>query len=143
MKKLFISLGITLLIGSHSVNAATKGDCKDPNFDNLGSSSIYNELENLARFSGFHSFPSPAPAGLMGYGANPDSICYDIVATYFTHKASKKDYVMYTTHDDYCDGGNTFGVIIDMHIYNSKKLEDSIVADIGDSDVVCTKKKRK
>jgi len=59
------------------------------------------------------------------------------MATYLKHNKSGKTYVMFTTHDDYCDGGNTQGLIIDMEIYGQRKLEDAVVADIGDSGVYC------
>ena len=46
---------------------------------------------------------------------------------------------MFTTHDDYCDGGNTMGVIVDMDLYKSdgETMEEAIVADVGDSEVYC------
>jgi hypothetical protein len=47
---------------------------------------------------------------------------------------------MFTTHDDYCDGGNTIGIVFDMEIYKQRKLKESIVGEIGDSEFYCLKK---
>ncbi|MCO4756284.1 MAG: hypothetical protein KC478_17520, partial [Bacteriovoracaceae bacterium] len=70
------------------------------------------------------------------FGVAPN-LCHDVMATYLKHKASGKTYVMFTTHDDYCDGGNTIGIIVDMKLYSQQKLEEAVVAQIGDSEVYC------
>ena len=126
---------LALLVGSMSQGST---NCKDSNF---------NDLEGKT---------SPlAPAAVGDYFGRPPSICYDLNAEYLKHKPSGKVYVIYTTHKDYCDGGNTSGIIVDLGKYRDlglsypttsvdfdgehyrKWMENSIVADISDSQIYC------
>jgi len=127
-----------------SLNVYATENCKDPNFDNLIGEN-YSKLRFHKRFVKYAKFKSPAPAGLFGsfFGdeESNNTICFDMTAHYFTHYITKKNYVMFTTHDDYCDGGNVRGLIVDMEKYRrGKKLKESVVAAIGDGEVGCVKK---
>lgn len=115
--------------------------CKDKNFEGLEANS-YGDLRYEAGFENFVSYNSPMPAGLFQDYFDYDGIeiCYDVQAHYFSHTASGKDYVMFTTHDDYCDGGNTYGIVVDMELYRHQRmLKDSVVAEVGDSELYCVK----
>jgi hypothetical protein len=124
----------TLFI-SYSILAADK--CKDLNFKGLELGENYDQLKYHNRFSLLFEADSPAPAGFSDYFGNGPELCFDVMATYLKHNFSGKSYLMYTTHDDYCDGGNTSGVILDMDLYSKHNLENAIVADISDSAVYC------
>jgi hypothetical protein len=132
MKKLIILL---TLVMSYSTLAATK--CKDKNFKGLEFGENYDQLKYRNRFTLLYEAASPAPAGYSDYFGTAPELCFDVMATYLKHNTSGKTYLMYTTHDDYCDGGNTSGIILDMDLYTQQNLEGSIVADIGDSEVNC------
>lgn len=55
--------------------------------------------------------------------------CIEIMDVDVYQGQSGKIYVELTTNDDPCDGGNTFGIILD--------LNNQIVGEIGDSDYYC------
>jgi hypothetical protein len=133
---------IVVLVLSFSMLANAKPrlqtNCLDSNFNGIDTELKYSKLQYLKRFQLLYSGPSPAPAGLYPLNVG-DYICFDTTATYLKHKPSNKVYIMFTSGSDYCDGGNTGGVIIDLETYISKKLDESVVANIGDGDVVCRK----
>ena len=131
MKKL---IAIALMVTSLS----TFADCIDKNLRNMKGVDWYSQLEYLNRFTKVLEIDSPAPAGFEDYFGAGKDICRDTTATYLRHKSGTM-YVMYTTHDDYCDGGNTIGIMINMDTYRNEdiNLEKSIVGDIGDSEFYC------
>ena len=112
-------------------------DCKDKNFNGLELGIEYNKLQYHKRFKKLYEGDSPAPVGYDDFFGDKDSLCKDVMATYLKHYKSDTTYIMYTTHEDYCDGGNTIGIIIDYKKYQSSTFEDAIVAEIGDSGVYC------
>lgn len=132
MKNLVIL--ITLLT---SFSAFATENCKDSNLNNVEGAIHYDEVKNNKDFTLLFEADSPAPAGFSEYFGTAPELCFDVMATYLKHNKSGKTYLMYTTHDDYCDGGNTTGIVIDMSLHSKQKLEESIVADIGDSEFYC------
>ena len=124
-----------LVLGSFSSFA--KDNCTDKNLNGIKIGETYNQLQYHKRFKLLFESDSPAPAGFSDYFGSGSELCHDVKATYLKHNPSGKTYVMFTTHDDYCDGGNTTGIMIDMVLYGKHKLEDAIVGDIGDSEFYC------
>ena len=114
-------------------------NCKDSNLNGLGVVGDYDKLQFRNRFKLLLKVDSPAPAGIepLSFG---DQICYYTQATYLKH-SSGKVYVMYTTHDDSCDGGNTQGAMVDIQTYRGEQsIEKAVVAYIGDAQFSCVAK---
>ena len=138
------SVLFALLSISFTLHAST--ECKDKNLNGLGDKiDFYYELKTLDTFEYLGEFESAAPAGIQDTFGSGDNTCREVKATYFKY-IDGTNYAIYTTHDDYCDGGNTIGVMINMSLYQSVfsyrrhgalKIEDSIVAYIGDSEIEC------
>jgi hypothetical protein len=137
MKTIMVVLALSLSLFAHA-NPGVQTNCLDSNFNGIEVGLNHSKLQYLNRFQLLYSGASPAPAGLYPLNVG-DYICFDTTATYLKHKPSNKVYVMFTSGSDYCDGGNTGGVIVDLETYVSKKLEESVVAKIGDGEVVCRK----
>lgn len=136
MKKFVEFVAISLM--GFTVTAQTS--CIDPNFSNLGRAETYNQLQYLKRFTLLFESYSPAPAGFSEVFGEGSELCHEVKATYLRHNASRREYVMFTTHRDYCDGGNTIGIIVDLEYYRGRELQEAIVADISDSWISCRKK---
>lgn len=132
MKKLFLAL-LFIAISSNAF-----ADCSDQNLTGMRGVDYYQQLQDLKRFELIAEVWSAAPAGFENTFGTVDNLCRDVKATYLKHE-SGTIYVMYTTHDDYCDGGNTIGIMINMDKYLSERnsLEDSVVATISDSEFIC------
>src|SRR5690606_7179007 len=92
----------------------------------------YRQLQYLNRFELVASVDSAAPAGFEDVFGKSENLCRDVMATYLKHTSGTL-YVMYTTHDDYCDGGNTIGIMLNMSKYSNERssLKDSVVGTIG------------
>ena len=97
----------------------------------------YKDVSSHPHFVKLFSSLSPAPSGFTGIFGEGPYLCRDVEATYLMHRESKKKYVIFATQDDYCDGGNTIGVILDLSIYRTKGSEDAIVAYLNDSEIDC------
>lgn len=138
MKKI-VMLSLLLSGFVASANLGNQTNCADSNFNGIEVGANYTELKYLKRFKQLYSGDSPAPAGIEPLHSE-GHICFATTATYLKHLPSNKTYVMFTTGDDYCDGGNTTGVIVDMEAYVEQRLQESIVADIGDGEVICREK---
>lgn len=121
-----------------AISSSAFADCSDPNLRDMKGVNDYHQLQYLKRFDLIAKVDSAAPAGFEDTFGPSDSLCRDVTATYLKH-TSGTIYVMYTTHDDYCDGGNTIGIMINMDKYSNERsrLEDSVVATIGDSEFYC------
>ncbi len=133
MKFLLLS-GLVLL----SINSFAEEKCKDSNFNGLYAEH-YSKLQYHSRFKKLFEGDSPAPAGFSEVFGAGDELCRDVTLTVLKHSNSEKTYFMYTTHDDYCDGGNTLGIIIDMEKHSEllTSLKDTIVGEIGDGEFYC------
>jgi hypothetical protein len=140
MKAIFTVLVLFL---SFSAQAAREkqANCKDANLNGLDVGIKYDELKYHNRFTQLLATPSAAPAGFEEFDWDGNTLCRATSATYLKHKATNKLYIMFTTGDDYCDGGNTLGIMIDQNKYEfgGENVRDSIVAHIGDSEFVCEK----
>ncbi len=66
--------------------------------------------------------------------------CMALKNTYLRDTLTGKQYLMITTHEDYCDGGNTWGYIIDTQA--AKRFEGSIVGEVSDGEVYCPNKEK-
>lgn len=132
MKKLLM---IVAVIAAFGASAKTTG-CKDKNFNGLEDYTSYDKLQYYKRFSVLYSGDSPPPIGYEDTFGTAGSHCYATNVAFIKHYSGKV-YAMYTTHDDFCDGGNTIGVVIDMDLYGNGETEKAIVAEIGDSELVC------
>lgn len=134
MIKLFVSL-VLILVSSLSLASA---NCKDQNFKGIAYED-YDELKDYKRFELLYHGDSPAPVGFGELFSNNEEVCWDVRVTFLKHKPSEKVYAMYTTHDDYCDGGNTMGIIIDLKKYDNRSIHfsDTVVGEIGDSEFRC------
>jgi len=121
-----------------SITSFASDDCKDKNLKNIKGVDYYNQLQYLNRFEKVFEVDTTAPAGFDDMFGEGNDICRDVTATYLKH-TSGTIYVMYTTNDDYCDGGNTSGIMINMDKYmdEESKLNDSVVGEISDSDFIC------
>lgn len=117
--------------------ALASDECQDGNFSGLKSGTSYTQLKFYDRFTELFSSPSPAPAAFEDVFRVGSRLCPAVKATYFYHSNSEKQYVMYTTYDDACDGGNTIGLIVNLELYENGQFENSVVATIGDSFVQC------
>lgn len=136
MKKLFLIAFISLF----GTMALANSDCKDSNLNDLDFAVNYDEIDKTGKFVKLYSSDSPAPAGYEEIFGDGDTLCHAVEATYYQHKATGKKYVVFSTWDDYCDGGNTIGVMIDMDLYIDQKLEEAAVAEVGDSEMYCKTK---
>ena len=136
MKKL-----TTLAILAISTTLFAADNCKDENLNGLNVD-YYSDLEETGKFEKLYSGDSPAPIGFPNIFGDSDSPCRDVMVTFLKHIESKKVYAMYTTHDDYCDGGNTIGIMVDVKKYQDLdlKMEEAAVAEIGDSEFYCLEK---
>ncbi len=113
-------------------------NCKDANFNGL-KADHYSKIRYHNRFQHLYTGNSPAPAGIEPLVFD-GAICYATTATYLKHK-SGKIYVMFTTGDDYCDGGNTTGAIVDTELYRDKQsIAESVVGEINDGEPSCVAK---
>jgi hypothetical protein len=133
--KSLILLAVMLM---QMVAFAAKDNCADPNLNNMEGVDYYSELQYLTRFTKLFEMSSTAPAGFEDMFGSGNELCRDITATYLKHYDGTI-YVLYTTHDDYCDGGNTIGYMINMTKYEDEdsSLAASVVAEIGDSEIYC------
>ena len=128
---------IFLMLFVYSFSTFAEKLCRDSNLNGLEGGESYDKLQYHSRFELLFNGDSPAPAGFSKYFGPDNELCYDVAATYLKHISTGKIYLMYSTHDDYCDGGNTLGIMIDMEIYTQGKREEAIVGDIGDSEFYC------
>lgn len=133
MKKMLILLSVIL-----STTAFAGAKCSDKNFVGLEAES-YDKLQYHNRFVKLFEGDSPAPLGFADTFGPDDSPCRAVMVTYLKHVKTQKVYAMYTTHDDYCDGGNTIGLVIDTEKYSSlnNDMKDAVVGEIGDSEFYC------
>jgi len=139
-------LGLIFVMSFASATTATSKSCKDKNLNEVTEKiDYYYELKTLEAFTQLGQFDSAAPAGMGDVFENNGETCREVKATYLKH-IDGTQYVLYTTHEDYCDGGNTIGVMVNMSLYQSVfsfnqhgavSIEDSIVAYIGDSEIEC------
>lgn len=136
MRMMMVSICLTL-----TFSAFAESNCKDENFNEIGID-YYSEIDDSGSFKTLFISDSPAPAGYPEVFGEGNSTCRAVKATYIQHIESKKRYVMFTTHDDYCDGGNTIGLVLDLNKYDNEgsKFSDAIVGEIGDSEFYCLKK---
>ena len=132
-------LALLIFVSASASIQAAESKCKDQNFLDMYGVNHY-EIQDTKKFKVLFESDSTAPAGYDEY-FNPlgNELCQSITATYIQHISSSKKYVMYTTHEDYCDGGNTLGVIIDLEKYSNQKIDDAIAAEVGDGEIYCTK----
>lgn len=137
MKLLLIT---AILMTSFTAQAAEKfTNCKDETFNGLPVGINHTELKYRNRFTEVLKVERMlAPGGFENIFGEGENICRKVHAAYLRHNPSNKLYAMITTYDDSCDGGNTLGAIIDMDEYEASR--PSLVAEIGDSEVVCIKK---
>ena len=128
---------LTLILTLISLNLFA-ADCVDSNLNGIEMGTSYDDLQYFTRFELLFESDSAAPAGFSDTFGLDSELCRDVTATYIKHYDGTK-YVMYTTHDDYCDGGNTIGIMVNLTKYadEDSKLEDAIVATIGDSEFYC------
>ena len=96
-------------------------------------------LQEQAEFTTTESQPTPFPETLyLRYqsrlGALPLSECHDaVVASQIRMKATGKIFTAFYTNDDSCDGGNSYGMIVE----GLEARADRAVASIEDSDILC------
>lgn len=133
MKNLLLSSLVLL-----SLNLFADDKCTDSNFNGLDAENYY-QLQYHSRFKKLFEGEAPAPAGYSSVFGSGDDLCRDVTLTVLKHIKSQKTYFMYTTHEDYCDGGNTIGIIIDMekHAELLTSLENTIIGEIGDGEFYC------
>lgn len=133
---------IALFILSFGVTAQASdkfANCEDSNFNGLPVGVHFSDLKYRNRFTEVLKVERMlAPGGFEIFGEG-ENICRKVHAAYLRHNPSRKLYAVVSTYDDSCDGGNTIGVIIDMDKYEAAQA--SVVAEIGDGEVVCNKKK--
>ncbi|MAZ48929.1 MAG: hypothetical protein CME65_10215 [Halobacteriovoraceae bacterium] len=136
MKTIFLS---TVLLSSFTSFA--QSNCLDSNFNSVDVDFFPEDMAE-SPFVELFSTQSPAPIGFPEMFGDYETPCRDLSVTYVQHKESKKQYAMYRTQDDYCDGGNTIGLVIDLEKYKDLKLSfaDSIVGEIGDGEFYCLEK---
>ena len=132
---------LVCLILSFSTSVFAEKKCKDLNLDGL-SGEHYNDLQNQRRFRKLFQGDSPAPVGYSDIFGEGESACKAVEVTFLEHIQSNKIYAIYTTHDDYCDGGNTLGIVIDTKKYRDLSIStsDAVVGRVGDGEFNCNKK---
>lgn len=131
-----LSILSTLLFLSFNISAAY--DCSvAPSF--VESSNTYDDLDKSAVEVLFTGWSAPVNTEVIeayeGYSMNTDAPCMNLMNTYLKDKNTGKQYLMVTTHEDYCDGGNVYGYIFDVEA--SKNFKAAIVAEVNDGDLTC------
>lgn len=129
------------LIISLSTSALAVEKCRDANLVGLNSEP-FGEIASKKGFRKLFEGSSVAPAGYPDVFGSGETICKAVNVIYVEHIKSKTVYAMFTTHDDYCDGGNTIGIMLDMEKYRSTSntLEEAVVGKIGDGEFYCEAK---
>ena len=126
----------TLLLMSLSIGASYNCSVA-PEF--VKTSYSYEDLDEAAVEVLYSGWAAPINTEVIeayeGYSMNDDAPCMALRNTYLKDKITGKDYLMVTTHDDYCDGGNVYGYIFDIDA--SKKFQGAIVAEVNDGDLSC------
>ena len=136
MKKFFI---LAVMASSFSAFAdAVEFDCKDSNFNTIDVE-FFPEDMSKSLFEELYATQSPAPIGYPDTFGEGDDACRDVSVTYVKHKKSGRQYAIYRTQDDYCDGGNTIGLVIDIKKYQDLDISyaDAAVGEISDGEFYC------
>ncbi|GEM_PF-6635460 len=131
-----LSIVSTLILLSLSVNASYNCSVA-PSF--VETSNTYDDLNESAVEVLFSGWSAPVNTEVIeayeGYSMNEEAPCMSLRNTYLKDKNTGKQYLMVTTHDDYCDGGNVYGYIFDVEA--SKNFKGAIVAEVNDGDLSC------
>lgn len=123
MKKLIVL--ITVLFSVNNVLAAT---CAEEVLDHANYARAHDKIVMLNN-SGAEMDAARVQAWNEYFGYDIDQACVDIMTVETYQGESGKVYVELTTNDDPCDGGNTYGIILD--------LNNQVVGEIGDSEYYC------
>lgn len=123
MKKLIILIS-TLI----SFNKAYASTCAVEVIDQDNYARAHEKVVLLEN-SGAEFSQSRVKAWNEHFGYDLEQKCIDIMDVTTYQGASGKIYVELTTNEDMCDGGNVFGIILD--------LNNQVVGEIGDSDYYC------
>lgn len=149
MKITLLLLTLSIAVSASASVEKVNSSCKDSNFDETYIyDGGYKRINKYERFSRVNTFYTVTPGQLfesyfdidLDESPNYSAFCFSVKAHYFTHTASNKEYVMYTTHEDQCDGGNTMGVIVDVAQFKDGKGREAIVAEVRDRAMYCLKK---
>lgn len=106
-------------------------------FDGMTLTSIEDSSEFTSTASDWVSYPTGLFGGFTNLlGLLSPSECKEaVIANQITDKKTGKVYTAYYTNDDSCDGGNSYGMIVE----GTEPLLNRAVASIQDSDISCVK----
>lgn len=145
MKKYILLLICALL--SINTFANDKHCSVAPDFVKLQQGASYTELDSKLGETLFESAGLPinteliaAYEGDVEFTMNSEAPCMAIKNKYVRDTASGKTYLIVTSHEDYCDGGNVWGYVFDLE--GSYKGKQSIVGEISDGALYCPKKSK-
>lgn len=130
MQKIFVYIGLALAIGSGSALACPEFNGVDLAGDYSSRPQPYEELSSqdiVLTESEFYS----VPVWSGGRRHHLYERCKDVlVLTTLKHKETGRIFKSITSHEDMCDGGNSFGALFTENLILR-------VADIGDSFISC------
>jgi hypothetical protein len=104
-------------------------------FEGMSVSSVEDSADFISSPSKWAPFPQPLYLKYESrLGGLPLSECKDaVIANSIQSKKTGKIYTAYYTNDDTCDGGNSYGMIVE----GSDPRTDKVIATIEDSDIIC------
>jgi hypothetical protein len=123
MKKLIVL--ITVLFSINNVFAST---CATEIIDQANYTRAHDQIIMMDN-SGAEFSEARVKAWNKFFAYDLEQECIDMMDVTTYQGASGKIYIELTTNADECDGGNVFGIILD--------LNDEVVGEIGDSDYYC------
>ena len=104
-------------------------------FEGMSIGGVDDSTEFISSESKWAPFPAPL---YLKYeyrlGGLPLSECKEaVIANSIQVKKTGKIYTAFYTNDDTCDGGNSYGMIIE----GTEPRTDKVIATIEDSDIIC------
>ena len=104
-------------------------------FQGMSVSAVEDSPDFISSESKWAPFPEPLYLKYESrLGGLPLSECKEaIIANSIQVKKTGKIYTAFYTNDDSCDGGNSYGMIIE----GTDPRTDKVIATIEDSDIVC------
>ena len=141
MKKIIkISLLTLLLASSVSVYGATESyteSCKNsPDFISSDSTRHSDISEDYPHIKKLSEEEKSLNMNLYKLLFDMDCTSKDILTTNFLNTETKQRYVMYTSNEESCDGGNTYGFILNLENYENDG-KNILIGVVTDGDLSC------
>lgn len=104
-------------------------------FEGMSVSGVEDSTEFVSSESKWAPFPEPLYLKYESrLGGLPLSECKEsVIANSIQVKKTGKLYTTFYTNDDTCDGGNSYGMIVE----GQEARADKVIATIEDSDIIC------